>query len=61
MRAASDISDYLADGRLVVVPQDYVTRGADIYAVYAQRRQMSARIRALVDFLAAELGQSQKR
>ncbi len=47
---------YLADGRLVVVLPDYETPSADIYAVYAQRHQMSARIRAFVDFLAGELG-----
>ncbi|OXH84056.1 LysR family transcriptional regulator, partial [Burkholderia multivorans] len=56
MRAEWDIRDYLADGRLVVVLQDYETPSADIYAVYAQRHQMSTRIRAFVDFLAAELG-----
>jgi len=38
------------------VLQDYETPSADIYAVYAQRHQMSTRIRAFVDFLAAELG-----
>ncbi|KVU83519.1 LysR substrate-binding domain-containing protein [Burkholderia ubonensis] len=56
MRAEWDINDYLADGRLVIVLPDYETPGADIYAVYAQRHQMSARIRAFVDFLAGELG-----
>ncbi len=56
MRAEWDIRDYLADGRLVVVLPDYETPSADIYAVYAQRHQMSARIRAFVDFLAGELG-----
>lgn len=47
---------YLADGRLVVVLPDYETPSAAIYAVYAQRHQMSARIRAFVDFLAGEPG-----
>lgn len=56
MRAEWDIRDYLADGRLVVVLPDYETPSADIYAVYAQRHQMSARIRAFVDFLAGDLG-----
>ncbi len=60
MRAEWDISEYLADGRLVVVLPDYKTPSADIYAVYAQRHHMSARIRTFVDFLAAELGQSEK-
>ena len=57
MRAEWDLRDYLADGRLVVVLPDHETPSADIYAVYAQRHQMSARIRAFVDFLADELGQ----
>lgn len=56
MRAQWDIEEYLADGRLVVVLDGYSTPSADIYAVYAQRHQMSARIRAFVDFLALELG-----
>ena len=55
MRAEWDIEEYLADGRLVVVLDEYATPSADIYAVYAQRHQMSARIRAFVDFLALEL------
>jgi LysR family transcriptional activator of dmlA len=58
MRAEWDIREYLADGRLVPVLPDYDTPGADIYAVYAQRHQLSTRIRAFVDFLAAELGEA---
>ena len=60
MRAEWDINEYLADGRLVVVLPEYETPGADIYAVYAQRHQLSTRIRAFVDFLALELGKSQR-
>ena len=56
MRAEWDIQEHLADGRLVVVLPDYEIPEADIYAVYAQRHQLSNRIRAFVDFLAAELG-----
>lgn len=55
MRAEWDINEYLADGRLVVVLPEYETSGADIYAVYAQRHRLSARIRAFVEFLAAGL------
>ncbi|MCA8039831.1 LysR substrate-binding domain-containing protein [Burkholderia seminalis] len=55
MRAEWDLRDYLADGRLVVVLPNHETPSADIYAVYAQRHQTSARIRASVDFLAEEL------
>lgn len=56
MRAEWDIQPYLADGRLVVVLPEYRTPGADIYAVYPQRHQLSARVRAFVEFLGAELG-----
>lgn len=58
MRAEWDIKEYLADGRLVVVLPDFETPGADIYAVYAQRHQLSNRIRAFVDFLAEDLDKS---
>jgi LysR family transcriptional regulator, transcriptional activator for dmlA len=57
MRAEWDIEDYLADGRLVAVLPEHETPNADIYAVYSQRHQMSARIRAFVEFIAAELGE----
>lgn len=60
MRAEWDIKDYLADGRLVAVLPQYETPGADIYAVYAQRHQLSTRIRAFVDFLGVELARLQK-
>jgi DNA-binding transcriptional LysR family regulator len=55
MRAEWDIKEYIADGRLVQVLQDCRTPGADIYAVYAQRHQLSTRVHALVDFLSVEL------
>lgn len=53
MRAEWDIERYLKSGRLVEVLPDYRTPDADIYAVYQQRHQLSARIRSFVDFLAA--------
>lgn len=55
MRAEWDINDYLEDGRLVAVLPEYETPNADIYAVYSPRHQMSTRIRAFVDFIAADL------
>jgi len=39
-------------GRLVQVLPGYRTPDADIYAVYPQRQQLSARIRTFVEFLA---------
>lgn len=59
MRAEWDIKEYLADGRLVAILPGFETPGADIYAVYAQRHQLSTRIRAFVDFLARELTDAQ--
>lgn len=60
MRAEWDVKEYLADGRLVAILPGYDTPGADIYAVYAQRHQLSARIRAFVDFLAVELAKHER-
>ena len=52
MRAEWDIARYLASGRLVPVLSAYHTPDADIYAVWPQRLQLSARVRSFVDFLA---------
>lgn len=52
MRAEWDVQRHLRSGRLVQVLAQYDTPDADIYAVYPQRHQMSARVRAFVDFLA---------
>lgn len=52
MRAEWDIARYLGSGRLVQVLPQYFTPDADIYAVYPQRHQLAARVRAFVDFLA---------
>lgn len=61
MRAEWDIKHYLAEGSLVRVLPAYDTPNADIFAVYAQRHQMSSRVRAFVDFLAQDLqGESER-
>lgn len=52
MRAEWDIQRYLRSGRLVQVLPQYFTPDADIFAVYPQRHQMAARVRAFVDWLA---------
>jgi DNA-binding transcriptional LysR family regulator len=57
MRAEWDIERYLRNGRLVQVLPQYFTPDADIYAVYPQRHQLAARVRAFVDFLAASFAQ----
>jgi DNA-binding transcriptional LysR family regulator len=57
MRAEWDVERYLRSGRLVQVLPDYQTPDADIYAVYPQRHQLSARIRTFVEFLSEAFGQ----
>jgi LysR family transcriptional activator of dmlA len=55
MRAEWDIERYLRDGRLVVVLPQWQTPDADIYAIYPQRLQSVARVRAFVDYVALNL------
>lgn len=56
LRAGWDIERYLESGRLVEVLPGYKTPDADIYAVYAPRHQLSARIRTFVEFLGERFG-----
>ena len=51
MRAEWDIAKYLRSGRLRQVLENWQTPPADIHAVYPQRLQTAARVRAFVDFL----------
>jgi DNA-binding transcriptional LysR family regulator len=57
MRAEWDIERHLHNGRLVQVLPQYFTPDADIYAVYPQRLQLAARVRAFVDFVALSFSQ----
>jgi len=57
MRAEWDIERFLKNGRLVQVLPQYYTPDADIHAVYPQRHQLAARVRAFVDFVALSLNQ----
>ena len=57
MRAEWDIDRYLKNGRLVQVLPQFHTPDADIHAVYPQRHQLAARVRAFVDFVALSLGE----
>jgi len=57
MRAEWDIERFLRNGRLVQVLPQYFTPDADIHAVYPQRHQLAARVRAFVDFLALSFTQ----
>jgi LysR family transcriptional regulator, transcriptional activator for dmlA len=57
MRAEWDIERHLRTGRLVHVLAQYDTPDADIHAIYPQAHQNARRVRAFVDFLAAEFEQ----
>ena len=58
MRAEWDIARYLKSGRLVQVLPQWDTPDADIYAVYREQLQLSTRVRAFVDFIAAAFAAS---
>lgn len=61
MRSEWDIARYLRSGRLRLVLEAYQTPPADIHAVYPQRHQVSARVRAFVDFLEAHFSKTSTR
>lgn len=58
MRAEWDVAKYLRSSRLQQVLEGYQTPNADIYAVFPQRHQTAARVRAFVDFLVARFAQA---
>lgn len=58
LRAEWDIERYLRSGRLVPLLPQYQTANADIYAVYPQRHQAAARVRAFVDFVALSMSRA---
>jgi DNA-binding transcriptional LysR family regulator len=49
MRAEWDVMKYLHSGRLCQVLENWQTPPADVYAVYPQRLQTAARVKAFVD------------
>jgi len=51
MRAEWDLAKYLRSKRLELVLEDYATPPADIYAVFPERHNISAKTRAFIDFL----------
>ncbi|MEO5672602.1 MAG: LysR family transcriptional regulator [Ramlibacter sp.] len=61
MRAEWDVARYLRSGRLKTVLDDWQTPPADIHAVYPQRHQGSARVRAFVDYLVAHFAKTSTR
>lgn len=57
MRAEWDVAKYLRSGRLVQVLPDYDTPPADVYAVYLERLNLSAKVSYFIDHLRDYLGQ----
>jgi DNA-binding transcriptional LysR family regulator len=53
MRSQWDAAPYLRSGRLVPVLAEWSLPGADIFAVYPERLNLSAKVSAFVDFLAS--------
>ncbi|MNN59901.1 HTH-type transcriptional regulator DmlR [compost metagenome] len=51
MRAEWNLADHLRSGRLVEVLGDYQTPPADIYAVYLERLNLSAKVSCFVEHL----------
>ncbi|MEP1206802.1 MAG: LysR family transcriptional regulator [Rhizobiaceae bacterium] len=45
------ISDDIAAGRLVRLFPDYEDNGSDIFAVYPQKKNLSPKVRALIDYM----------
>lgn len=60
MRAEWDIAKYLRSGRLVRLLKDYELPPADIYAVYPERHNLSAKVRVFIDFLTAQFSRQQQ-
>lgn len=51
MRAEWDLAKYLRSGRLELVLEDYSTPPADIYAVYLEKANLSAKVSVFVEYL----------
>ncbi|BAP42077.1 LysR family transcriptional regulator [Pseudomonas sp. 21LCFQ02] len=51
MRAEWNLADHLRKGRLVEVLQEYETPPADIYAVYLERLNLSAKVSCFIEHL----------
>jgi DNA-binding transcriptional LysR family regulator len=56
MRAEWDVAKYLRSGRLVQVLADYETPPADVFAVYTERLNLSAKVACFVEYLREYLG-----
>jgi len=56
MRAEWDLAKYIRSGRLELLLEDYALPPADIYAVYPERHNLSAKVGAFIDFLIERFG-----
>ncbi|EPX99150.1 LysR family transcriptional regulator [Ralstonia insidiosa] len=57
MRSEWDIHEHVRAGRLVPVLADWALPAADIFAVYPERANLSAKVSAFIDFLTDWFGQ----
>jgi len=51
MRAEWDIAKYLRSGRMELLLEGYDLPPADIYAVYPEKHNLSAKVGVFIDFL----------
>lgn len=51
MRAEWDMARHIREGRLMTVLDDYDTPNADIYAIYMERLNISAKVSCFLDYL----------
>ena len=56
LQPSYNVSREIADGRLQIVLPDYRIGALTLHAVYPHRRQLPAKVRVFVDFLAARFG-----
>lgn len=61
MRAEWNLADHLRSGRLEEVLEDYETPPADIYAVYLERLNLSAKVSFFIDHLRTLFGPNANR
>lgn len=57
LRSEWDIAGDLRSGRLVRILDPWAGSSADIHAIYPQRHQLSAKVRAFLDFLVARFAE----
>lgn len=60
MRSEWDAARFLRSGRLVELLPDYELPQADIYAVYAHKQNLAAKVRVFVDYLVNHFQKSQR-